>query len=77
MKVRKTSKKAKFNSFDITITVESEAEAKALYAIFNHAPNRRLIGSQGAEGVKSTLGKEYYVPYGEIANQVEYVEFYK
>ena len=78
MKVKKVETKEKFTLFDLVFTITSKEEARAMYAIFNHGHNTRLLKDSG-EMVKDIIGRKYYVEYDneEIANGVTYKEFYK
>ena len=76
MKVDKKSIESAFKPFKISITVESAAEAKALYAIFNHAHNTQLLGK--SDEIRDVIGSQYQVEQfnGEIAMGVSYKKFY-
>ena len=64
--------------FDIVFTVESEAEARALYAIFNYTPNTDLLPGAVEVDVRRQLGSKFAIPFdGEIANGVTYGDFYR
>lgn len=68
-----------FKPMRLTIIIEKEEEAKALYAIFNHMKNIDLIGLENAEEIKEKIGKKYYVPQlveTVIANNISYGTFY-
>ena len=51
-----------FNPFDLVITIESEAEAKAMYAIFNHVRNVDILpnGDEIVNVIKDKIGREFY-----------------
>ena len=78
MKVYKLQNICEFTPFDVTFTIESEAEAKALYAIFNYCPNVNIL----PEGMGDTIRKAIGEKYGDlgsstlIARGVQYREFY-
>ena len=78
MKITKDVEGLGFQSFDITFTIESEEEARALYAIFNYSPNADLLGDDTALEVRRQIG----LKWGElrsdqvIANCVTYEVFY-
>ena len=65
--------------FDVVLTVESEEEAKALYAIFNYCPNEDILPEGGAKQVRDAIGGRYGDPGGGqlIARGVHYGEFYR
>lgn len=65
-----------FTPFSLIITVESAEEARALWAIFNHTRNTRLLPSKTAPQLRQAIGPEHEA-YGEIANGVAYGEFYR
>lgn len=54
-----SSNQPKFTPFSITIDIESEGEARALYAIFNHPKNGRLIGTGNTHLVLDKIGDKY------------------
>lgn len=64
-----------FQPFRLSIEVQTEEEARALYAIFNKLQNARLLGETSYE-VTKTIGEEYYVEEGNIANNISYSKFY-
>ena len=45
MKVKREEVKESFVPFNLVISIESEEEARAMYAIFNHANNTRLLNT--------------------------------
>lgn len=52
------SKKPEYPSFDLIITIESNKEAAALYAIFNHMPIATIINRHAAikaEAIKEAI----------------------
>lgn len=57
MKVSSTQQK--FTPFSITINIESEGEARALFAIFNHPKNSQLIGCDNCMSVMDKIGNEF------------------
>lgn len=57
MKVSSTQQK--FTPFSITIDIESEGEARALYAIFNLHKNAQLIGYDNCISVMDKIGNEF------------------
>ncbi|KKK85838.1 hypothetical protein LCGC14_2769270, partial [marine sediment metagenome] len=67
-----------FNLFKIDFIVESEAEAKALYAIFNYCPNVNILPEGMGDTIRKAIG-EKYSDLGSstlIARGVQYREFY-
>ena len=78
MKVYKLQSICEFAPFDVTLTVESEEEAQALYAIFNYSPNLELFLDDAAGNVRHVIGDKFSdIPNGEIANGVDYDHFYR
>ena len=66
-----------FEPFNLVISVETEEEARALYAIFNYGPNREVLRSGFASEMIDAIG-EYSVKYDEtIAQGVAYKHFYR
>ncbi len=65
--------------FDVVLTVESEEEAKALYAIFNYCPNEDILPEGRAKQVRDAIGGRYGDLGGGqlIARGVHYEEFYR
>lgn len=65
-----------FVPFAIQINVESNEEAQALYAIFNHSRNSDLLNNAAA--IKDAIGEKYWVNKdGDIiAKGISYDEFY-
>lgn len=79
MKVTRTNQTG-FTPFTLSITVESEEEARALYAIFNHTRNVRLLSANADMRIRNAIGHEHYITCktGDIiANGVRLGEFYK
>ena len=58
MQVKKHILTDTFKPFDLIFKVESEEEARALYAIFNHRDNAELLGIDKAEQIKKIIGRE-------------------
>lgn len=75
MKIQ-SDKASAFRAIDLTIHIESAEEARALWAIFNHAKNTRFLPSTIAAQLRRAIGQEYEA-YDEIANGVTYAEFYR
>ena len=59
MKVRTDREGVGFPAFDITFTVESEEEARALYAIFNYSPNVNLLPEDAGAEIRKAIGEKY------------------
>ena len=77
MKVHKLQNICEFTPFDVILTVESEEEARALYAIFNYSPNSGLFPGNAARDVRHTIGHKFRdTVNGEIANGVTSDQFY-
>ena len=77
MKVNKEAIYASsFQPFRLSIEVQTEEEAKALYAIFNLLDNHVLLGENKAEKLKDAIGHGHYVEEGNIANGISYRKFY-
>ena len=73
--MKATLDKTSFTPLTLTITIESEEEARALYAIFNHRRNVSLLPKNIA--CRKMLSK-YTTPSEEvIANGVTYEQFYQ
>ena len=64
--------------FDVVLTVESEEEARALYAIFNYVPNIDMLPDGTGEIVRKAIGERYgeLGPDQLIARSVTYGKFY-
>ena len=78
MRVNRFGSTNKFHEFDVIFTVESEEEARALYAIFNYCPNTDLLGGDIGERTRKVIG-EHFSELGsdsQIANGITYSEFY-
>ena len=65
-----------FSPFKISITVETEEEAKALYAIFNHQKNITILPAGAAAAIRIAIKADFYVADGVIANGITYDQFY-
>ena len=65
--------------FDVVLTVESEAEARALYAIFNYSPNVDILPNGTGEIVRKVMGERYRElgPGQLIARGVTHDKFYR
>jgi len=76
MKVSKNNEKG-FTPFTLNITIESEEEARAMYAIFSHTRNTRLLAGKD-ELITSAIGPSYSIQLSSdiIANRITYMEFY-
>ncbi len=79
MKVQAHHKVQEFNSFKIDFIVESEEEAKALYAIFNYCPNLDILPEGAGRSIRGIIGKKYsdLGPDQMIARGVDYLNFYR
>ena len=79
MKVEREDIKIKeqFIPFNLVISIESEEEARAMYAIFNHTRNIRLLPIHKTE-IRNIIGMEYSANNHElISGNVSWGEFYK
>ena len=79
MKAYKLQNICEFAPFDVILTVESEEEARALYAIFNYSPNVNLLPGGDGAVVREAIGEKYgdLGPSTLIAKGVYYREFYR
>ena len=78
MKVQTNREAVVFRAFDVTFTIESEAEARALYAIFNYSPNIDILPAGEDEDIREAIGHKYG-DLGDsqyIARGVYYGHFY-
>ena len=78
MKVEKQKLESpkQFEPFNLILSVETEEEARALYAIFNFSRNSDLLGYVTAEKIRNKIGRSYHVGGGIIANKVGYESYY-
>jgi len=70
MQVRSKPKEKSFIPFDITLTIENEAEAMKIFCVCNHCLNTGFVPDLALirEKIKDEIGKDYiamYVPYWE------------
>jgi len=82
MKVHRDTRGLRFRPFDITLTVESEEEARALYAVFNYSPNVDLLSFGACEPVRKAIGEKYSYLGADgadnvIARGITYGTFYR
>ena len=79
MKVLRDREGVGFHAFDVTLTIESEEEARALYAIFNYGPNTDLLPCEIGKIVREVIGGEYgnLAAGSVIAKGITYVTFYR
>ena len=79
MKVNRFGSHEGFPAFDITLTIESEEEARALYAIFNYIPNTDLFPDGVSLKIREKIGERFSnLGSGEvIAKGVTYDSFYR
>jgi hypothetical protein len=79
MKVNKKIIDISFKAIELTITIETEEEAQALYAIFNFTHNRKLLKEKDTNLLLDEIGKKFYI--GEknkiISNNIAYKDYYK
>jgi len=79
MKVTSKSNE-EFQPITLELVIESEQEARALYAIFNHIDNADLLRSAGTlapAGIRQAIGKKFEVEYGYITDKYSYEDWYK
>ena len=78
MKVTRIDTKRTFPTFDITLTIESQEEARALYALFNKGIHQKMLGKPICENILAEIGNQFYVGTTTevIANGVTYQNFY-
>ena len=79
MRVTKFGGNDGFQEFDITLTIENEEEAKALFAIFNYYSNLDILPEGVGESIRRIIGEKYYDlgPDQMIARGVDYPNFYR
>ena len=67
-----------FQPFNLILKVESREDAQALFAIFSHRNNQRLLGSMTAHKICDEIGDEYKTTGGDriIANGVTAVDYF-
>ena len=69
----------RWKPFDVVLTIESEEEARALYAIFNYSHNVDILPEEAGDNIRKAIGKRYGDLNGSqlIARGVHYGVFYK
>lgn len=74
-----SKKEVGFNPIVLEIVIESEEEARALYAIFNYSPNAELLQPNASRDIVECIGHAYstFGSKGVIARGVTYEEFYR
>ena len=79
MKVQRDREGVGFPAFDVTFTVESEEEARALYAIFNYTSNVDLLPEDASAEIRKAIGEKYSdLGFDQlIARGVDYSNFYR
>ncbi len=70
------------NGLGLKFTQITRNDAKALYAIFNYYHNTQLFEDESVfdkvhEILTEMYGSEVYVSNGIIANNVDYISYYK
>lgn len=71
-KLKQQSEPKKFEPVILEITIESEEEGRALYAVFNHTDNSLLLGHD----IYRALSR-FATRYGsQITNRVSYNDWY-
>jgi len=79
MKVKKESVE-EFTPFNLVLTIETKAEASALYNIFNYTFNTDLLPSTWYNEIQEAIGSENQYTDREnriIAGTTAYSDFYK
>jgi len=73
------SKVSSFYPFELKIKIETEDDAKAIFAVFNLGNVIRVMGLSGdnASGIRKMIGEQHYVGTGEIAHGITAEYFYK
>lgn len=64
MRVKRLPKSDAFEPITLQFTLENESEARAMYAIFNCAPNAAVLPDTVAEQVKDAIGRRHYISGG-------------
>lgn len=69
---------SRFQPFNLTLTVETAEEARALYAIFNYLPNEELLSNVACIEIRACIGHEFLgaPSSGIIARGVTQKRFY-
>lgn len=73
-----TPEEGDFKPIHLDITIETEEEAQAIFAIFNYTPNTNLLPECVSEKITNILAPyEVIGSDDEIANGITYNDFYK
>lgn len=75
-----SSKKSDFQPIVLEIVIESEEEARALYAIFNYSPNTELLYPNASSDIIECIGHGYSTSHnnGEVISRgITYDQFYR
>ena len=78
MRVNRFGEVPGFSEFDVILTIESEEEARALYAIFNYSPNMDMLPDGVGELMRCCIGERFskLLPDSVIARGTTYKTFY-
>jgi len=80
MKVKREDVKGSFVPFNLVISIESEEEARAMYAIFSHTGNTRLLKLIDSGRIREEIGDIYSCSKNDklsiISNGISYKQFY-
>lgn len=70
--------KKEFKPFDLILSVQTQEEAQALYAMFNCAPADKVLPMATSERIREAIGEEFHVSGRKsiIGNGVTYEEYY-
>ncbi len=79
MRVNRFGDTNEFHEFDVILTIESEEEGRALYAIFNYIPNEDILPEGVGNSIRKVIGERYtdLGPDQMIARGVDYPNFYR
>lgn len=76
MKVEVKQQAPAFVPMQMVIGIETEEDARAVYAMFNYGPFAKMLGLEVARVARENIGGQHYVDSGEIARRVTAAEFY-
>ena len=77
--MRASTNNTVFAPFDLVLHIETEEDARAIYAMFNHSDSSAVFPDEVSQGVIQKLdehGNFYVSVEEEIANGVTYDEYY-
>ena len=76
MKVEVKQQAPAFAPMQVVISIETEEDARAVYAMFNYGPFARAIGAGVARIARENIGTRHYRVRGEIARGITASTFY-